>query len=173
MFHLCWKKKGEKEREWTCVWVCSEHPLSPDSAGGFRAGWVVLSTCLHHATVSRVATLHYFFSMLVCVCVLQVDGWGGGWAICQAIWVCRGSALSAWGKVNMSETHTNTQVNTEPRCCCWWHHLINPLHPHGGREGMNSQRLKMYYLAIRSMTCYSMHNIKTIFSLTVMHKSTL
>lgn len=42
------------------------------------------------------------------MCMLLVERWGTGWAICLTIWVCRESAQSALGKVNMSETHRHT-----------------------------------------------------------------
>ena len=98
---------------------------------GFMAEQGVLSTCLHHAIVSCVAALQLYnlaclgvylcvcVGVCVCVCVSlctcvcsNLGEWGGGWAICQAIWVCRVSALPASGKVNMSETHTQTHTCT-------------------------------------------------------------
>lgn len=119
MFHLCWKKKRGNE-------------LVSDSAPNTHKVQILqkdemFCVCVCIIPLCPVQLLYNCVIFLTrwCWCVAS-NGAGQRVEPYVRPYGSAGVLLCLpGGKVNMSETHTDTRVNTEPGCYCRWHHLIN------------------------------------------------
>lgn len=156
MIHLCWKTS--RGNELVSDSVMNTHQVQILRIDSGQDEVFCLPVCImprRPVGIYWVGVISSACWFCVCVFVLWVEERGGGLnhmpdhmglqGFCS---VCLGESKHVW----------NTQVNTEPRCYCWWQHLINPLYPWRDREGRNGQRLTMYCLAITRMPCYTVWN---------------
>lgn len=155
------KLKEEMERR-GIFWTPTH--LSPDTATRFRAEKDVRSVCLFASCCGvlcgYIMTVWFNSLWCVCVCVLQVRGarrrvshMPGHMGLQGFCSVCLEESKHIWN------THKHTS-NIGPKCCCWWHHLINTLNPHGDQKGKNDPRLTMHCFAI-NMPYSILQDIKT------------